>query len=207
MKREFLKSLNLESDVIDKIMTQYGEDIEKFKKQADEIEESKKEIKSKDRELEELKKLSDDTNLLKKQIENLQNENKLSLEKYQTEIKQMKINNAVEKALTNAKAKNNNVVLPLLSEFLSKAEIDDTGNIKGLDSQIELLTKNEETKFLFDDTDAQKPMLKGIVPGSKTEPVNGSIDQSVFDANKNNPDWINKNWDEISNALQNGTIK
>lgn len=136
MKREFLKGLNLESDVIDKIMTQYGEDIEKYKAQISEIETLKNDIKERDKQLEELKNSSQDIDGLKKQIESLQAANKESADKYQKEIKQIQINNAVEKALTNAKSRNNKVIMPLLSEFLKTAKIDDQGNVSGLSDEI-----------------------------------------------------------------------
>lgn len=44
MKREFLKDLNLEDEVIEKIMSENGRDIEKYKK---EVEKKKKSWKAK----------------------------------------------------------------------------------------------------------------------------------------------------------------
>ncbi|HDF4156563.1 TPA: hypothetical protein PC372_003309 [Clostridioides difficile] len=49
MKREFLKSLDLEDEVIEKIMSENGRDIEKYKK---EVEKKKEELESKNTELE-----------------------------------------------------------------------------------------------------------------------------------------------------------
>lgn len=49
MKREFLKDLNLEDEVIEKIMSENGRDIEKYKK---EVEKKKEELESKNTELE-----------------------------------------------------------------------------------------------------------------------------------------------------------
>lgn len=76
MKREFLKGLNLEEEVIDKIMSQYGEDIEKYKAQADELEKLKKDLKNRDEQLETLKTSTANIDDLKKQIETLQTQNK-----------------------------------------------------------------------------------------------------------------------------------
>lgn len=205
MKREFLKGLNLEEEVIDKIMSQYGEDIEKYKAQADELEKLKKDLKSRDEQLETLKTSTANIDDLKKQIEALQNQNKEEADKYGAQLRELKINNAVEKALTSAKAKNQKVVLPLLSDFLAKAKLDDDGNVAGLDEQIKKLAEDENTSFLFQS--AQKNSLSGLVPGNKSEVPVGFVDQASFDANKNNPEWINKNWDTISIALKEGTIK
>lgn len=211
MKRDFLKGLDLEGDVIDKIMAQYGADVESLKaanaEQADKIKALENDIHTRDEQLETLKNSTSDIEALKAQIDTLQNENKTAAEKYQNELKQVKINNAVEKALATAKAKNNKVVAPLLAEFLSNAEVDENGIVKGLDEQIKALTESAETNFLFDSGAEQKAVLKGVVPGEKGESPAGFIDQNAFDANKHNPDWINQNWGTISAALQEGTIK
>lgn len=206
MKREFLKGLNLESDVIDKIMAQYGEDIEKYKTQISEIETLKNDIKERDKQLEELKNSSQDVDGLKKQIESLQAANKESADKYQKEIKQIQINNAVEKALSNAKSRNNKVIMPLLAKFLETAKIDEQGNVIGLSDEIKKLTEADDTKFLFEASETQNK-LQGITPVTQNSKTFGFVDQAAFDANKNNPDWINKNWDVISVALKEGTIK
>lgn len=211
MKRDFLKGFNLEAEVIDAIMAQYGADIESYKtantEQADKIKALENDIKTRDEQLETLKNSTDNIDALKTQIETLQNENKTNTEKYQSELRQVKINTAVEKALLNAKAKNNKVITPLLSDFLASAEIDEAGNVKGLDEQIKILTESAETNFLFDNGAEPKTVLKGVVPGEKGEAPAGFIDQTAFDANKHNPDWINRNWATISSALQEGTIK
>lgn len=205
MKREFLKGLNLEEEVIDKIMSQYGEDVEKYKAQADELEKLKKNLKNRDEQLETLKTSTANIDDLKKQIETLQNQNKKEADKYGAQLRELKINNAVEKALTSAKAKNQKVILPLLSDFLTKAQVDDNGNVSGLDEQIKKLASDESTSFLFES--AQKNSLSGVIPGNKGENPAGFVDQASFDANKNNPEWINKNWETISVALKEGTIK
>ena len=174
MKRDFLKGLELESDVIDKIMAQYGADIENFKaannEQADKIKALENDIKTRDEQLEALKNSTGDIEALKAQIDTLQNENKAATEKYQNELRQVKLNNAVEKALTNANAKNSKVVLPLLSEFLNNAEIDDEGNVKDLEKQIKTLIDSEETSFLFEQPQVEKQtVLKGVTPSSKAD--------------------------------------
>jgi len=211
MKRDFLKGLNLEADVIDAIMAQYGADVESLKtenaEQADKIQALEDGIKTRDEQLETLKNSTDDIEALKTQIDTLQNENKTAAEKYQNELKQVKINTAVEKALATAKAKNNKVVAPLLAEFLSNAEVDETGIVKGLDEQIKMLVEGSETSFLFDSGAEPKAVLTGVVPGEKGDSPAGFIDQNAFNANKDNPDWINQNWATISAALQEGTIK
>ena len=199
MNRDFLKSLNLTDEDMEKILNQYGKDIAKYKTQADELEKLKNNLKMRDEETASI-------NDLKEQIKALQSENKSVMDKYHQELNQIRINNAVEKELTKAKAKNIKVILPLLSDFLAKAELDEQGTVIGLNEQVQQLLKSDETKFLFD-SGTEVTKLTGIAPGDKSNMPAGFIDQAAFDANKNNPEWINKNWNVISAALQEGTIK
>ena len=199
MNRDFLKSFNLTDEDMEKILNQYGKDIAKYKTQADELEKLKNNLKMRDEETASI-------NDLKEQIKALQSENKSVMDKYHQELNQIRINNAVEKELTKAKAKNVKIILPLLSDFLANAELDEQGTVIGLNEQVQQLLKSDETKFLFDlGTEVTK--LTGIAPGDKNNMPAGFIDQAAFDANKNNPEWINKNWNVISAALQEGTIK
>lgn len=150
MKREFLKSLELSEEVIDKIMTENGNDINGLKAKQTELEDQIKDYKTqvsdRDKQLEELKKSAGDSESLKVQIDKLQEDNKKATEAYEEKIKTMGIENAVNLALTNAKAKNAKAVKALLD--LTDAKLNDDGTIKGLDKQIEKL--KESDAYLFD---------------------------------------------------------
>lgn len=54
MKREFLKDLGLEADVIDKIMAEHGKTIEESKKKLADVEDLKSQIEEKDKTIKEL---------------------------------------------------------------------------------------------------------------------------------------------------------
>lgn len=156
MKRSFLEELGIEKETIDKIMVENGKDIEKAKgsladvqKERDEL---KAQIKDHEKQLEDLKKATGNTEELQKQIEQLQADNK-----------QIKVNSAIEKALTLAKAKNIKAVKALLD--LEKAELSEDGTIKGLDEQIKSIQK--ENDFLFDNGKQEVVKWKGVKP---TEP-------------------------------------
>ena len=88
-------------------------------------------------------------------------------------MNQLKIDYAVEKALTGAKAKNIKAVKALLE--LEDAKLDKDGNVKGLAEQIEKLTAGDDTKFLFEAQKQQKPHFKGFQPGASggTKPGEG----------------------------------
>ncbi len=157
MKRKFLEDLELDKDVIDKIMAENGRDIEAAKGDLTEItterDNLKKDIAARDEQIETLKKSAGSNEDLKKQIESLQAENKAT-----------KLNGAIEKALTNAKALNITAAKALLKD-LDKAELSDDGTVKGLDEQIKALQKDESTKFLFAaPEESKKATIKGMTP-------------------------------------------
>lgn len=131
---------------------------------------AKNTIKERDTQLETLKKASGDTKALQDQITQLQADNKKKDTDHAAELKNLKISNAVELALTGAKAKNNTAVKALLAAFLEKAELADDGTVKGLDDEIGKLTKGEDTAFLFDTSGKAK--FKGAKAAEKSDPHN-----------------------------------
>lgn len=177
MKRKFLEDLGItDKDTIDKILDENSTDIGKAKGELETVQtkltESQKEVETlkgqvseRDGQLETLKKSTGDVDELKKQIETLQTENKANAEAHAAEIKQMKIDAAIDAALSNVKAKNNKAVKALLND-LDKLELNEDGSIKGdsLKNQLDALVKGDDTKFLFD-SKKEKQNIKGAEPG------------------------------------------
>lgn len=130
-----------------------------------ELTNAKKTITERDTQLETLKKSAGDAEALKKQITDLQTDNANQKKTHDSEMKALKINNAVELALTGAKAKNNTAVKALLADFLTKAELADDGTVKGLDAEVEKLVKDQATSFLFDTVTGTK--FKGAKAAEK----------------------------------------
>ena len=178
MKRKFLEDLGLEKEVVDKILDENMKDIGTAKGEAEthktqletaqkEVESLKGQVKERDKQLETLKNSTGDIEQMKQQIETLQGENKTAKQKHESEMKQLKVDFAVEKALTGAKAKNLTAVKALLKD-LDKAELDENGDVKGLKEQIDALVKDEGTAFLFETQ--TKPKLKGAKIGEGKDP-------------------------------------
>ena len=131
---------------------------------------AKNTIKERDTQLETLKKSTGDTKALQDQITQLQTDNANQKKAHEAELKALKISNAVDMALTGAKAKNNTAVKALMADFLAKAELADDGTVKGLDDEIGKLVKGEDTAFLFDNTGKAK--FKGAKAAEKSDPHN-----------------------------------
>jgi hypothetical protein len=195
MRRDFLKDLGLSDEIMDKIMTQYGLDIERYKTDKreneakitflnDKIKEQEKAINNMQQENESYTKLKQDYDLL--QEEKTKNDNE-----YKQQIREIKLKSGLEKALNNAGAINQKVVMPLLKEFLDTAEIDEKGNINGLEEQIKQIKDNADTSFLFKET---TNTIQGKVPGETLDtPINAK------------PDFKNMTYEQICEAIKNKT--
>lgn len=188
MTRKQLEDLGLTKEQADSIMKINGDDIENAKGTAateiknlqTEVEGLKTQVGDRDKQLETLKASAGDNADLKKQIEDLQTENATAKANHESELNQLKIDFAVEKALTGAKAKNIKAVKALLE--LNDAKLDKDGNVKGLAEQIEKLTSGDDTKFLFEAQKQTKPQqnFKGFQPGASGEQKPGEGEKVDF---------------------------
>jgi hypothetical protein len=145
MKRNFLKDLGLEDEVVDKIMAENGNDINNEKAKAEVF---KNDLKVKETLVEELNtKISD---LSAVDIEKLKTEQfELGKSEGTKEVENFKKSNALKTALATAKTKDVDLLAKLLDE--SKIEYENAdGNytVKGIEDQLK--TIQESKPFLFD---------------------------------------------------------
>lgn len=180
MKRKELEDLGLSKEQADAVMKINGADIENAKSVSaaeitnlqTEIEGLTGQVKDRDKQLEDLKKSAGDNAELQKQIEQLQSDNATAKANHESEMNQLKVQYAVEKALTSANAKNIKAVKALLD--LDDAKLDKDGNVKGLQDQIDKLVSGEDTKFLFNEVQQsgqQQQTFKGFQPGATSTDV------------------------------------
>lgn len=180
MKRSFLKDLGLTEEQINSILDEAGRDLENAKATAnEEITRLKGDISTRDAQLDELKKSVKSSEDLESKITELQSKNKADAEAYEKQIRDIHVSNAVKEALGNAEAINQDVVKPLLTEFLSKAELKE-GVVVGLDEEIKKLVEGETTSFLFKNKtpETQSPDLSGFTPADGKD-----ISVNTFDKN------------------------
>ncbi len=175
MKREDLEKLGLTKEQIDTIMAENGKDIEKYKTEAEKaaetvktLEETKKTLETtvsdRDKQLEELKKV--DPKELQAQITKLQDENKTSKEKYEADVKQIKLDAALETRLIKEGAVNTKAVKALLDA--SKISMDGE-NLVGLDDQLKTLKEAEKWAFSQPAPKGKDGFRHGKPPGSGEE--------------------------------------
>lgn len=142
----------------------------------DEVNEENKGLKSqiadRDTQLEQLKKSSGDNADLKAQIEKLQGENKTQKEGYEAQIAQIRLDNAVDSALTAAGAKNNKAVKAMLD--MTGVKLDKEGNLTGLKEQLDGVKKSDSYMF----NAAGSAGFKGEKPGAGGDGNPGGVDTS-----------------------------
>jgi hypothetical protein len=177
MTRKQLEDLGLTKEQIDSIISINGSDIENAKTVAGaevtnlktENDALTKQVTERDKQIETLKKSVGDNEDLKKQIETLQADNKAQADAHAKEMQQLKVDAAVEKALTDSGALNIKATKALLE--LTDAKLSDDGTVKGLAEQIEKLKGDEGSKFMFKEVEQsqnQQQTFTGFQPGNST---------------------------------------
>ena len=154
MKREFLEGLGLSKEVIDQVMDENGKDINKTKGDYEDVkaqlETANNTIKERDTQIEGLKKV--DGEALQAEITKLQNENKDAASKYENDLKELKLNNAIKLAI-NDKVFNEDMAANLFDK--SKLVLGDDGKVIGIDEQLENIKK--DNAFLFKTGKIEQP--------------------------------------------------
>lgn len=157
MKREFLEGLGLEKDIIDQIMTENGNDINREKAKADEyksqLDTAKETLKSFE---------GVDVKDLQGQITKLNSDLAAKDTEYQAKIADMEFSSTLDAAITGSKAKNVKAVRALLDIDTLKASKNQSEDIKKAIEEVK--TAND---YLFEGTN---------IPGGGGNPPGGTVD-------------------------------
>lgn len=139
-------------------------EVNEARKQAEEA------LKERDKQLADLKKAAEGNEELRKQIEQLQAENKAKEQEYQDKLRDMAVTTAIKLAVAG-QVHDPDLVAGLLDK--SKIEVDENGNIKaGLEDQIKALRESKAFLFVQKDID-NYPQFKGMVPADGKDPGPG----------------------------------
>ena len=142
MKREDLISWGLTDEQVKKVMAGLDGDFvtkTRFNEANEENKTLKQSVSDRDKQLNDLKKSSGDNAELKAQIEELQKKNTEQAKAHAAEMAQLKLDNAVDTALTAAGAKNSKAVKALLD--MSKVKLGEDGKLWGWDEQLSAVQK------------------------------------------------------------------
>lgn len=154
MKREFLKGLELDNEVIDSIMAEYGKGVQGLREQLEEL-------KGQNETLKENSKLTD--------------AEKLELETFRKEKEEMKLKaeddeftKRVEVAFGDSQFINELTKKALINEM--KSAIKDTANVGKSDKEIfEALTKDQENIFVNPNKPVEIPSMGNVTEENTTQ--------------------------------------
>ncbi|WP_077622007.1 phage scaffolding protein [Sediminibacillus massiliensis] len=178
MKREFLKELELEEEVINKIMIEHGKTVNDIKDKADkvdtlesQIENYKQQIQDRDTQLDELKEKAKGNEEMQQKIADLQKANEEDAKQWEGKLLEERKEAKLELALKDAKAKNNKAVKALIDA--EKISLDGD-NLIGLEEQLKKV--QEESPYLF----GEEETPKGRQPHTPQNPDGGGAVKNPF---------------------------
>ncbi|MBS5306467.1 phage scaffolding protein [Clostridium sp.] len=198
MKRKFLEDLGLTKEQIDSVMDENGKDIEAEKEKATtttaELEDVKKQLKEANYTITDLKKSNADNEALQAKVKEYEDTIKRQKADYEAKVRNLTLDSAIEKALSNAGAKH----IDLLSTKIDreKLKIETDGKVTGLDEQISAY--KESYKDLF------TPKIEGRDPnnnGGGKPPVNNPWSKEHFNLTQQAK--ILRENPELANQLKN----
>ncbi len=167
MKKEEFVALGISEELAAKAEKASQEELKSYveKSKHDEVVEENKTLKQsvsdRDKQLDMLKAASGDNEELKKQIETMKQQNAEQEKAHKAELAQLRLDNAIDTALTAAGAKNGKAVKALID--VSKVKLGEDGRLSGWEEQLAAVQKSDA--YLF--TEKQKSNnFRGFQPGA-----------------------------------------
>jgi hypothetical protein len=194
-KNQFV-ALGLSEEQAEKAAAASSEELKGFipKARFDEVNAAKKaaekDVADRDKQIDELGKAAGASEELKKQIETLKTENESTKQKHETELKDMKLNAAIEKALTDAHAKHPELLKVKIDK--AKLELLEDGTAKGLEDQIKPLQESYKELFASEDKGGQF-QFKGFTPPQGGDKGGGGSKNTAVDFGKQIADFAKAN--------------
>lgn len=188
MNKESLMAMGLSEEQAQKVLDSLDGNYvpkSKFQEVSEENKTLKKSVSDRDKQLEDLKKSSGDNAALRQQISDLQKANADQQKAHEQELSQLKLDNAIDLALSGAKAKNSKAVKAYMD--LSKVKLGEDGQLTGFSEQLEALQKSDG--YLFDTPQLTKHQFVGFQPGVSTampDAKSAGYESRLADARKNN---------------------
>lgn len=167
MNKEQLIELGLTEEQADKVVTGFGAMVPKARldEKIKEAKEYKDQVADRDTQLADLQSKAAGNESLQNEITKLQEANKNANEKYENDLKEIKLSTAIKLAL-NGNVQDVDIVSNLLDK--TKVELNEDGTVKdGLQNQIDSL--KESKPFLF--VDVQKEIGGPSNPGGQEKTI------------------------------------
>lgn len=150
MRRKLLEDLGLTKEQIDSIMSENGKDIEAEKEKATtittELEDVKEQLKEANYTIEDLKKNNIDNEALQAKVKEYEDTINTQKAEYETKVRDLTLDSAIEKALSNAGAKHAELLSTKIDR--EKLKIEEGGKVTGLDEQINSFKESYKDLFI-----------------------------------------------------------
>lgn len=162
MRRKLLEELGLTKEQIDSIMSENGKDIETEKEKATtittELEDVKEQLKEANSTIEDLKKNNIDNEALQAKVKEYEDTINTQKAEYETKVRNLTLDSAIEKALSNAGAKHAELLSTKIDR--EKLKIEEGGKVTGLDEQINSFKESYKDLFI--------PKIEGRDPNNNS---------------------------------------
>jgi len=167
MKREFLKDLGLTDESIEKVMTEYGKDIQGVNSKLATAEQERDSLKSqvtdRDTQIKDLGAKVGNSDELQETIKNLESTIKDNDQKAANDLLQVKQGNAVENYLKDAGVRDVKSVMPFIDTDTIKYDADKS-ELTGLKEQVDNIKTDHD--YLFQSDEPDKPAINATVGGN-----------------------------------------
>lgn len=182
--KKLLEKHGVAADTIEKVMGD-TKDInyipkERFDEVNNSVKELKKQIEERDKQLKELGEKSKGNEELTKQIKELQDANEKAKKEYEGKLLNMALDNAINKKLTESKAKHADLLAGKFDK--SKLKLKDDGTVEGLEEQFKTISETYKDLFSPDVSGNEPNMTGGSSRGEEVTDLRSAL-ASVY---KNN---------------------
>ncbi|UZP04385.1 phage scaffolding protein [Clostridium botulinum] len=171
MKREFLKELGLEDEVIEKVMAENGSDIQKEKAKTVKAETERDTYKGQLTTTQETLKTYEDMDIdgIKKSAKELQEKYDKDTQELQDKLSKQSYEVSAKEYLGQYKFANRRIAESIKSDFLSKEFKLEEGKFLGADDYIKGLQESEPESFVLEEEDDEEkvPTIVKSTAGSK----------------------------------------
>ena len=182
MNKEEFVAIGIDEKLAEKAAEQSKKELSNYvpKERFDEVNEAKKQLEESSKEhetqMEALKQAAGDNEGLKKQISELQEQNKRKDTEYEEKLKDLRITNAIKLAVSGS-AQDSDLVAGLIDK--GKLILGEDGIVTGLDEQVKAL--KEKKAFLFkDQKEPQVESKQGIRVGAIQKGESGEKQNGSF---------------------------
>ena len=200
MKREFLKSLGLESDVIDKVMDEAGKDINKLKQDNEKVKEELTTVKG---QLEEANTTIEsykgmDIEGIKQSVEDWKTKYESDTKALQDQLASKDYEFNAKEYLSKFKFTSDLAKNAVIADFKAKNFKLENGTFLGADDYMKQLQESNPGAFVSEEVNEPLPNL---VKPTNNNPGNVGRMYTRAEIEKMTPEQINNNWPDIQASL------